>query len=282
MKTVTDVYKLINGVEIPCVGFGTWQTPDGETAVMAVSEAIKSGYRHIDTASIYGNEGSVGIALAGCNVPREELFITTKVWADARGYDETIAAFNESLKKLQLDYLDLYLIHWPNPKAYRDCWKQKNTETWRAMEDLYKAGKIRSIGVSNFMPHHLEALFETAEIKPMVNQIRIHPGYVLDETIEFCKEHKILLEAYSPLGTGKLLEVPELVDVACKYEKSVAQVCLCWSIQMGFLPLPKSVTPSRIVENTEIFDFELTADEMKLLSSIDVGVNYCSPDEKDY
>lgn len=282
MKTITDVYKLSNGVEIPCVGFGTWQTPDGETAVTAVREAIKTGYRHIDTASIYGNESSVGIALKECNVPREEMFVTTKVWWDARGYEETIAACNESLQKLQLDYLDLYLIHWPNPKKFRDCWQQKNAETWRAFEYLYKAGKIRAIGVSNFRPHHLEALLKNAEIKPMVNQICIHPGYVLDETIELCKEQGMLLQAYSPLGTGKLLEIPELVDVARKYEKSVAQVCLRWSIQKGFLPLPKSVTSSRIIENTQIFDFELTSDEIEILSSLDVGVNYCSPDEKDY
>lgn len=283
MNKITDNYILANGVEIPCVGFGTWQTPDGEVAVSSVKEAIKAGYRHIDTATIYRNEASVGQAIRESEVPREELFITSKVWNDARGYENTLKAFDVSMEKLGLDYLDLYLIHWPNPLEFRDCWESKNAETWRAMEELYKTGKIRAIGISNFRPHHIDTLLKTAMVVPMVNQICIHPGYLLSETISYCQEKGILLEAYSPLGTGKIFEAAEITPIAEKYGKSVAQVCLRWSLQKGFLPLPKSVTVSRIHENIDLFDFELTSAEMAVLSNME---NICGdhghPDEKKY
>ncbi|MDF2557564.1 MAG: pgoN [Bacillales bacterium] len=276
-------YKLSNGVEIPCVGFGTWQTPDGEVAIASVKEAISAGYRHIDTAAIYRNEASVGQAIRESGVPREELFITTKVWNNARGYEETLAAFDESMGKLGLDYLDLYLIHWPNPLEFRDCWEVKNAETWRAMEELYEAGKIRAIGISNFRPHHMDILLKTAKIIPMVNQICIHPGYLLNETISYCKEKGILLEAYSPLGTGKIFEAAEITPIAEKYGKTIAQVCLRWSLQKGFLPLPKSVTTSRIRENLDVFDFELTSEEMDTLSNMqNVCGDHGHPDEKNF
>lgn len=283
MNKITDSYKLANGVEIPCVGFGTWQTPDGEVAVSSVKEAIKAGYKHIDTAAIYRNEESVGKAIRESDVPREELFITTKVWNNAHGYKETLEAFKESMARLGLEYLDLYLIHWPNPLAFRDCWEEKNAETWKAMEELYEAGKIRAIGISNFRPHHMDALLKTARIIPMVNQICIHPGYLLDETIIYCQEKGILLEAYSPLGTGKIFESAEIVPIAQKYGKSVAQVCLRWSIQKGFLPLPKSVTTSRIRENIDLFDFDLTTEEMEVLSNMqNICGDHGHPDEKNY
>lgn len=274
MDKLTDCYALNNGVRIPCVGFGTWQTPDGEVAVSAVEEALKLGYRHIDTAAIYGNEKSVGEAIRKSGIDRKDLFITTKLWNDEHGYENTLKAFEESMNKLGLDYLDLYLIHWPNPIKYRDSFEKTNAETWRAMEELYASGKIRAIGVSNYMPHHLEALLKTAKVVPAVNQLRIYPGIDQKKAIEFSKEQGILPQAYSPLGTGKLLDVPELATIAQKYNKSVAQICLRWSLQMGYLPLPKSVTASRIKENTEIFDFVLDDTDMFTLITLQ---NYCGP-----
>ena len=283
MNKLTDCYKLANGVEIPCLGFGTWQALNGEVAILSVKEAIAAGYRHIDTATIYKNEESVGQAIRESGVPREELFITTKVWNNAHGYETTLAAYEESMAKLGLDYLDLYLIHWPNPLEFRNSWEEKNAETWRAMEELYDAGKIRAIGISNFRPHHMAALLKSAKIVPMVNQICIHPGYLLDETIAYCQEKGILLEAYSPLGTGKLVEADAIVPIAKKYGKSVAQVSLRWCLQKGFLPLPKSVTTSRIRENTDIFDFELTVEEMEILSNMEnVCGDHGHPDEKNF
>ncbi|HIS68748.1 MAG TPA: aldo/keto reductase [Candidatus Gallacutalibacter stercoravium] len=268
MKRLTDRYQLRNGISIPCVGFGTWQTPDGETAVAAVKEALAVGYRHIDTAAIYGNEESVGRAIKESDVERERLFITSKVWNTDHGYDATLKAFETTMKKLDLDYLDLYLIHWPNPAKFRDCWEEANAGTWKAMEELYTAGKVRAIGLSNFMPHHIEPLLKTAKYLPMVNQIKLCPGETQEETVRYCKERYILVEAYSPLGTGKVFDVPEMKALAEKYGKTVAQICLRWSLQMGFLPLPKSVTPARIKENADIFDFELSAEDVALISGL--------------
>lgn len=267
-NNINDQYKLSNGVGIPCVGFGTWQTPDGETAVNAVTAALKAGYRHIDTAENYENEGSVGEAVANSGIPRNEIFLTSKLNNKAHSYDDTMAAFERTLKDLKTDYLDLFLIHWPNPIKYRDCWQKANAETWRAFEELYKAGKIRAIGVSNFRPHHLEELAKTAEIMPMVNQIRLCPGCTQDEVVNYCRAKNILLEAYSPLGVGKIFEVPEMQQLAKKYDRSIAQVCIRWSLQNGWLPLPKSVTPSRIEENTRVFDFNIDDEDVKLIAGL--------------
>ncbi len=268
MNNINDQYKLSNGVGIPCVGFGTWQTPDGETAVKAVSAALEAGYRHIDTAEGYENEGSVGEAVANSGIPRKEIFLTSKLNNKAHSYDDAMAAFEQTLKELKTDYLDLFLIHWPNPIKYRDCWQKANAETWKAFEELYRAGKLRAIGVSNFRPHHLEELAKTAEIMPMVNQIRLCPGCTQDDVVDYCRSKKILLEAYSPLGVGKIFEIAEMQKLAEKYERSVAQICIRWSLQNGWLPLPKSVTPSRIAENTRVFDFTIDDEDVKLIAGL--------------
>ncbi len=268
MKSLNDSYQLYNGVSIPCIGFGTWQTPDGDMAVSAVKYAIESGYSHIDTAAAYGNEESVGKAVRISGIPRKDLFITSKLFNPDHGYEATLKAFDLTMRKLDMDYLDLYLIHWPNPIQFRDRWKEANAGTWKAFEELYKAGKIRAIGISNFRTHHIEALLETAQIAPMVNQIRLCPGETQEKVTKYCREHNILLEAYSPLGTGRVFEVPEMKQLSEKYGKSIAQICLRWSLQMGYLPLPKSVNPDRIRENVDVFDFELSAKDVTLIAGL--------------
>lgn len=283
MKSLTDTFTLHNGYSIPCVGFGTWQTPDGETAVQAVKSAIENGYRHIDTAAVYQNEVGVGQGIIASGVDRKELFVTSKVWNTERGYEKTIAAFHQTLSDLQLDYLDLYLIHWPAIAKQHDNWEQLNAETWRAMEDLYKAGKIKAIGVSNFLPHHLESLLQQCTITPMVNQIEFHPGYMQKETVDYCQQHRILVEAWSPLGNGKLLSHPLLQEIAQKYDKSVAQLCIRWVLQHHLLPLPKSVTPERIKQNADVFSFDISADDMNKIDNMAYcGGSGLNPDDIDF
>ena len=279
MTSQKDTLRLQNGVEIPCLGFGTWQTPDGETAVRAVRCAIEAGYTHIDTAQVYGNERSVGEAIRQSGVNRGDLFITTKLWNTKHSYELAMRSFEESMDKLGLDYLDLFLIHWPNPVGLRDNdrWQAANAESWKAMEELVEAGRVRAIGVSNFRPHHLDALLKTAKIMPQVNQIRLCPGDTEDETVAYCRERGILLEAYSPLGTGRIFEVPEMRELAEKYGKTVAQICIRWSLERGYLPLPKSVTPSRIVENLDVFDFSLSAEDVQKIADLKGCVGY-APD----
>lgn len=283
--TLSDTYQLNNGEKIPVVGFGTWQTPDGEVAEKSVIAAVDAGYRHIDTAAIYKNESSVGRGVANASVAREELFVTTKLWNDSVTYEQAAAAIDESLARLGLDYLDLYLIHWPNPERIRETigYEKRNAEVWRAMEDAVTAGKIKSIGVSNFRPHHIDALLKTAKIVPAVNQLYINPSDQQEEVVAYNKEHGILTEAYSPLGRGELLEVPAIVEIAEKYGKSTAQVVLKWSLQKGFLPLPKSVTPSRIIENSQLFDFDLSDDELTAIDHLHgVGSLTRDPDTIDH
>ncbi|MBQ6563699.1 MAG: aldo/keto reductase [Clostridia bacterium] len=278
-----NTYRLTNGIDIPSVGFGTWQTPDGEVAVQSVRCALEAGYTHIDTAQAYGNEESVGKAIRLSGVPRKDLFITTKLWNANHSYDLTLRSFDESMNKLGLDYLDLFLIHWPNPLAFRDRWEQANAESWKAMEELYEAGKIRAIGISNFRPHHMDALLKTAKITPMVNQIRLCPGDTQDETVAYCREHQMVIEAYSPLGTGRIFDVPEMQTLAKKYNRSIAQICIRWSLQRGYLPLPKSVTPARIQENLHVFDFELSEDDVQLIANLKGCVGYASdPDTRTF
>ncbi|MDR0428260.1 MAG: aldo/keto reductase [Dysgonamonadaceae bacterium] len=280
MNSLKDTFRLRNGIQIPCIGFGTWQTPDGRVAEESVRFAIEKGYRHIDTAAIYENEKSVGIGIKNSNVPRKELFITSKVWNTEKGYDTTLRAFDKTLSDLGLDYLDLYLIHWP---AIGNDGEKYNKETWRAFERLYEEKRIKAIGVSNFKPHHLEALMKTAKEIPMVNQIEFHPGQMQKETVDFCRKHEILIEAWSPLGTGRLLANPELSEIASHYNKSVALLCIRWCLQNNVLPLPKSVTPSRIEENTAAFDFEITPEDMQTINSMPyIGGSGLDPDNRDF
>ncbi|MBS5800694.1 MAG: aldo/keto reductase [Clostridiales bacterium] len=267
-KNLQDTYTLANDVQIPCIGFGTWQTPNGETAINSVKAALKAGYRHIDTAACYGNEASVGQAIKESGVPREEIFVTSKVWNTERGYEKTLAAFETTMAKLDLDYVDLYLIHWPAAANQFENWKEINAQTWRALEELYIEGKVKAIGVSNFLPHHLEALLEGVKVVPMVNQIEYHPGFMQAESVAFCKAHNILVEAWSPLGTGNVLNNETLIMMAQKYSKTVAQICIRWVLQHGLLPLPKSITESRIIENTEVFDFEIKDEDMAIIDAI--------------
>lgn len=274
--------KLNNGYMIPEIGYGTWQSPDSEVTINGVKTALACGYRHIDTAAAYKNEESVGEGIKESGVARKDLFVTSKVWNSQRGYEKTIAAFEKTLSDLGLDYLDLYLIHWPASKKDYENWEEINLETWRAMTDLYKAGKIKAIGVSNFKPHHLEALMKT-EVKPMVNQIEFHPGFMQEETVKYCRENGILVEAWSPLGTGRMLTNPDLQEIASHYGKSVAQICIRWCIQHNVLPLPKSVTPSRIEENSNVFDFEINAEDMQRIDALEnFGGSGLDPDEVDF
>lgn len=276
-------YTLSDGIEIPVLGFGTWQMPNDEHTAEIVKHAIDIGYRHIDTAAQYGNEESVGQGIKASGIPRDELFVTTKLYNGHHTYELAKKAIADSLVKLGLDYLDLYLIHWPNPLMYRDNWKKANTESWRAMEEALEAGKIRTLGISNFMPHHLEALLETAKIKPTVNQILLNPSEMQPETVAANNQHNILSEAYSPLGTGKIFEVEELDELAKKYNKTVAQVVLRWSLQHDFLPLPKTSTFERVAENADIFDFEITEEDMTMIDSLKGRAGHMeSPDEKTF
>ena len=278
-----ETYQLNNGMSIPTVGFGTWQTPDGEVAERSVLHAIQAGYRHIDTAAAYGNEESVGRAIKKSGVKREDLFITTKLWNNAHSYEKAAAAIDESLAKLDLDYVDLYLIHWPHPLEIRGNYEEANAGTWRAMEEALEAGKVKAIGVSNFHPHHLEALLKTAKVTPAVNQILLNPSDMQPEIVSYCQDKGILLEGYSPLGTGKIFEVESLKEIADKYNKTVAQVVLRWSLQHGFLPLPKSVTPKRIEENLDVFDFELASEDMEKIDGLRGQAGFAlNPDEANF
>lgn len=274
MKT----YTMNNGLAIPAIGFGTYLSKDGEEVYNAVLAALKAGYRHIDTAAYYGNEESIGRAIRDSGIPREELFITTKLWNDAHGYEEAKAALRTSLDKLQLDYLDLYLIHWPNPVNLRDRWQTANADTWRAMEEMVAEGLIKTIGVSNFLVHHLEELLKTAKIVPAVNQLRLAPGVYQEEIVHYCREKNIILEAWSPLGRGELFTHPTMLALAEKYGKTVAQIALAWSWANGFLPLPKSVTESRIIENLDFQEIELSAEDIAAITAIEGVTGAYDPD----
>ncbi|EFS00844.1 aldo/keto reductase [Listeria seeligeri] len=255
-----DTVKLANGVEMPRLGFGVWKVKDGDEAVNSVKWAIEAGYVSIDTAAAYKNEEGVGQAIKESGVKREDLFVTTKLWNAEQGYESTLAAFDESLRKLELDYVDLYLIHWPVKGKFKD--------TWRAFEKLYNDKRVRAIGVCNFHEHHLKELMEDAEIAPMVNQIELHPELTQEPLRNYCAEHNIVVEAWSPLGNGKLLDNAEIKAIAEAHGKSVAQVILRWDLQIGVVTIPKSVHQERIIQNADIFDFELTEDEVAKISAL--------------
>lgn len=276
-------FKLNNEVLIPSIGFGTWQISEGKAVVNAVKCALTTGYKHIDTAAVYGNEKGVGQAIKESGTDRKELFITSKVWNTERGYEPTLKAFDQTLSDLQLDYLDLYLIHWPATKNQFNNWEQINYDTWQALEELYRLGRVRAIGLSNFLPQHIEPLLEQATILPMVNQIEYQPGYMQPECVEFCNKHNILVEAWSPLGSGKLLKNETLQSIAKKYNKSVAQLCIKWVLQNGILPLPKSATPKRIKENLEVTDFTIELKDMDTINQmIPSGISGLHPDRVDF
>jgi methylglyoxal/glyoxal reductase len=255
---------LYNGVKMPWFGLGVFKVEEGPELVHAVKFAIKQGYRSIDTAAIYGNEKGVGQAIHEAmteyEIKREELFITSKVWNSDLGYESTIAAYETSLSKLGLDYLDLYLVHWPVEDKY--------LEAWRALETLYKKGRVKAIGVSNFQVHHLEKVMKDAEIKPMVNQVEYHPRLTQQEVKSFCDNNGIQFEAWSPLMQGQLFDNPLLQELANKYNKTVAQVILRWDIQNGVITIPKSTKEHRIIENSTIFDFELTKEDINRISDL--------------
>lgn len=258
---------LNDGNKIPVVGFGTYKATELE-GIESVKNAIANGYRLLDSAAKYENEEAVGKGIRASGVSREEMVVTTKLWRENLGYEEAKIAFSESLAKLGLDYVDLYLIHWPaNARNYKN-WQKTNADTWRAMEELQAEGKIKSIGVSNFWQEHLEALFQTARVKPAVNQIEFHPGYWQPELTEFCKKQGIAVESWSPLARGKVFGNEVLEEIAQNHNRSVSQVCLRWIIQHDVIVIPKSNTPKRIEENIKLFDFELNTDEMEQINQL--------------
>lgn len=259
MPTIT----LNNGVKMPQLGFGVFKVPEGEEAYNAVKWALEAGYRGIDTAAVYKNEVSVGKAIKDSGIPREELFITTKVWNDNQGYEETLAAFEKSLERLKLDYVDLYLIHWPVKGKYK--------ETWKALEKIYADKKSRAIGVSNFHIHHLEDLLETAKIVPAVDQIELHPTLSQEKLSTWLKAHDIAVESWGPLGQGSDLKNPVIVEIGEKYNKSSAQVILKWHLQHGFIVIPKSSHKERIAENLNVFDFSLSHEDMEALDKLNTN-----------
>ena len=269
---------LNDGQSIPSIGFGTYKATE-EEAIAAIKFAVEKGYRLFDTAAKYENEEVVGAGIRQCGVAREALYITTKVWREELGYESTVKAFEKSLQLLQLEYIDLYLIHWPaNARNYTD-WQKANADTWRAMEELQRQGKIRSIGVSNFFPHHLDALLQTATVVPAINQIEFHPGYRQPGVANYCRQHNIVVEAWSPLARGRVADNALLQQLAARYNKSVSQICLRWILEHGAIPIPKSTTAERIEENINVFDFNLTQEEVRQINDLpQTGFSGESPD----
>lgn len=278
MSKITDIkgsFELHNGVEMPYFGLGVYLSEDGQEVINAIKWAVEAGYRHIDTASVYKNEEGVGQGVAESVANREDIFVVSKVWNSDQGYDSTLRAFDASLERLGMDYLDLYLIHWPVAGKYKD--------TWRALERLYNEKRVRSIGVSNFLQHHLEDLLSVADIVPMVNQMEFHPYLVQQSLLDFCARHKIQYEAWSPMMQGEIFGMDAFKDLAAKYHKTIAQIVLRWDLQKGVITIPKSSKKERIIANADIFDFELSAEDVAFLDSLDRGKRFGpDPDNFDF
>jgi diketogulonate reductase-like aldo/keto reductase len=271
---ISDAATLSNGVKMPWLGLGVWRVEDGDEVKRSVRTALELGYRSIDTATLYQNENGVGEAIRESGLAREDIFVTTKVWNSDQGYESTLKAFEDSRKKLGLDVVDLYLVHWPVKGKYK--------ETWEALEKLYHEGKVRAIGVSNFLVHHLEDLMKSSSVKPMVNQVEYHPLLIQPQLRQFCKEQGIQLEAWRPLMGGRL-DLPVLDELAREYGKTPAQIVLRWDLQHGVVTIPKSIKPHRIEENAGIFDFELSAEDMKRIDSLDQNHRFgADPDNFDF
>ena len=258
---ISSKVKLNNGVEMPWLGLGVFLSKDGEEVENAVKLALQNGYRHIDTAAIYKNERGVGNAIIASGIPREEIFLTSKVWNTDQGYKTTMEAFEMSLEKLQTSYLDLYLVHWP--KGHR------SVETWKALEEIYEKGRVRAIGISNFLVHHLDAFLPECKIMPAVNQYEFHPELLQPELLEYCKKRGIQPEAWSPIMKGRVNDIPLMQELAAKYGKNPVQIVLRWDIQKGVVTIPKSVTPERIISNADIFDFELSDEDVAKIDRLD-------------
>ncbi|UCD61126.1 MAG: aldo/keto reductase [Flavobacteriaceae bacterium] len=276
MSSITDIkgtFGLHNGVRMPYFGLGVYLSEDGNEVINAIKWSLEAGYRHIDTASIYNNEKGVGTGIKESDVPREDIFVVSKVWNSDQGYEQTLKAFDQSLDRLALDYLDLYLVHWPVSGKYKD--------TWKAMEHLYQEKRVRAIGVSNFMQHHLEDLLNTADIVPMVNQMEFHPYLVQQNLLDFCAARNIQYEAWSPMMQGRIFDIDTFNELAAKYNKTSAQIVLRWNLQKGVITIPKSSKRERIVANADIFDFELSAEDVANLDSLDKNQRF-GPDPNNF
>ena len=278
--------RLRNGIDIPDIGFGTWNIPYGEDCEKAVFEAIKAGYRHIDTAGAYGNERSVGLGVKaalreGLIEKRSDIFITSKLWNTNRSYNKAFRGFDKSMRNLDLDYIDLYLIHWPANKVRYKNPDEVNAVAWQALEELYEDGRVKAIGVSNFLPHHIEELKKSAKVLPMVNQIELHVGYMQEEIVDYNKKNGIITEGYSPLGTGALLENEILREMAKKYQTTVPNICISFLREKGIIPLPKTISPDRMSSNLRLI--RLDEEDMNILNSLPyIGGHAHNPDEVDF
>lgn len=267
MKSINDCYTLSNGVEIPCIGFGTYKAAEKDNADI-IRMAIDAGYRYFDTASFYGTESFVAKAIESSGIKREKFFLTSKVWKDEMGYEATKKALERTLWNLKTDYLDLYLIHWSLPTPDSKDWKELDIATWKAMEELYKEGKVRAIGLSNFLPHHIMNIQKNCEVEPMVNQIEFHPGYTQEAVLRFCRENDILVQAWSPLGRQRVLKDALVTELAEKYQVSSARLCLRFALQKGVIPLPKASAMERMKENQDIFSFNIEETDMYRLETM--------------